>query len=131
VALFDNGILLRAAVGGLPVDQNSLLVSIAHLGDANGNGVVDIQDQSVITNHWQQSQNHWDTGDLNRDGFVDIQDLTIVTNNWQQQSTFSMTDAVPESLTSVPVPEPAALSLLTIPFLLNLRRSCRQKVSRI
>ena len=124
MALFDNGILQLPSFGGLPVDPNSLLVAIAHLGDANGNGIVDIQDQSIVTNHWQTARAHWDTGDLNRDGFVDLQDLTLVTNNWQQSSTFSLSVAQSPSAVSS-IPEPTSL-LLLLPALLLRPRHRRQ-----
>jgi len=92
-------------------------VDAAHLGDANDNGIVDIQDQSIVTNHWQSAQNTWSAGDLNGDGFVDLQDLTLVTNNWQQGSVFAQgPDLAPAPALSVP--EPASLVLFSIAGLL-------------
>ena len=94
------------------MDQNSIMLTIAHLGDANDNGVVDIQDQSLITNNWQKPGTNWANGDLNLDGFVDIQDLTIVTNNWQQMSSFSeMSDQGSATSQIASVPEPLTLPL--------------------
>ncbi len=141
VALYDNGNLQLTTFGGLPVDSNSLLVTLAHLGDANGNGVVDIQDQSIVTNHWQQVRTHWDTGDLNNDGFVDIQDLTIVTNNWQQISIFSLdadaatpgsapsffdSSLTPQNPSSVPEPV-SLLFLVRLPLLPMLTSGARAR----
>ena len=83
IGVFDNAILMRS-LPGLSTDASSLILGVAHIGDANGSGIVDIQDQSLVTNNWQQPNSTWTGGDLNRDGFVDIQDLTLVTNNWQQ-----------------------------------------------
>ncbi len=115
VGLFDNSVLQLQSFGNQPVDSSSLLISIAHLGDANDNGIVDIQDQSLVTNNWQKSASSWSAGDLNLDGFVDIQDLTLVTNNWQQSSAFSQPPD-PQSLTPTSIPEPAALSPSLLPL---------------
>jgi hypothetical protein len=121
VGLFDNAVLNLTTFGGTTsVDSNSILIAAIHLGDANRDGVVDIQDQSIITNNWQQSRDNWAAGDLNRDGFVDIQDLTIVTNNWQQTSSFSQAvsqlAAAPDSGGGivVAVPEPASLGMIAL-----------------
>ncbi len=127
VGLFDNAILQKTSFGGQPTDTNSILVAVAHLGDANRNGIVDIQDISVVANNWQQPRNNWAQGDFNRDGIVNIQDFSIVANNWQQTSIYSL-EAAPMSpalsafvaqnlqLIVSPVPEPA--SLLFMPSLI-------------
>jgi sugar lactone lactonase YvrE len=120
VGIFDNNILQQTAVGGKPVDSNSVFLSFAHLGDANDNGAVDLQDQSIVTNNWQKSAHTWTAGDLNGDGLVDIQDLTIVTNNWQQSTSLGTSGSV-ESLSVSAVPEPAtffplATSLVALLF---------------
>ena len=96
--------------------SNSILVAIAHLGDANRNGIVDIQDHLSTANNWQQSHNNWAAGDLNGDGIVDIQDFTIVANNWQQSSSFLLTASQLPSIggLSSAVPEPATQAVLAI-----------------
>ena len=123
-ARIDNALLQKPILGGQPLDENFLIITAAHLGDANDNGIVDIQDLTVIANNWQKIRNNWATGDLNLDGLVDIQDFTIVANNWQQTSPLSLVpdpDTLP-SLTFSSVPEPASLALLAIPLLLRKRR---------
>ena len=50
-------------------------------GDVNLDGVVDIQDVTVVANHWLQ-QTGFQGGDANGDGAVDIQDITAIANNW-------------------------------------------------
>ena len=72
-------------------DVDTLVHSILHrdYGDANLDGIVDIQDLTIVANNWQQSLNSWADGDMNGDGIVDIQDFTIVANHWQQVSHFT------------------------------------------
>jgi formylglycine-generating enzyme len=117
VAIFDNGNLDLSTFDNEPVDAYSLIVTIAHLGDANANGVIDIQDQSIVTNHWQQPATTWDIGDLNLDGFVDIQDLTMVTNNWQQSSTLTLSPSAPLAPTSRSARSRIARARHSAPFL--------------
>jgi hypothetical protein len=125
VGLFDNAILGLATFGGTAADSSSILLAITHLGDANHNGVVDIQDQSIVTNNWQKPGTNWANGDLNLDGFVDIQDLTIITNNWQQTSSFSDL-AGQSSAQTAPVPEPSTLPLLAFSAALLIIRPRRR-----
>jgi hypothetical protein len=125
VGVFDNAILNLTNFGGAGnVDSNSILVAASHLGDANRSGVVDIQDQSLVTNNWQKPSNNWAAGDLNLDGIVDIQDLTLVTNNWQQTSSLSLgigSDSA-LSITTQSVPEPSTVAALAVPAALLIRR---------
>jgi hypothetical protein len=120
IGVFENALLNNANFGGLTVDPNSILIALAHLGDANDNGIVDIQDQSIVSNNWQKSSNSWSAGDLNRDGVVDIQDLTIVTNNWQEGSSIDL--AGDHSFLASPVPEPASLTPLSLCWLYLVKR---------
>lgn len=135
VGLFDNAILQKTSFGGQPTDTNSILISIAHLGDVNDDGIVNTQDSSIVANNWQQSRNNWAQGDLNRDGIVNIQDFAIVANNWQQTSIYSLEPSPlsPQSSALSPssVPEPASLALFAAGFLLLTYRlpRCRIKVS--
>jgi hypothetical protein len=122
VQLFDNAVLGLTTLNDQPVDANSLIVSLNHIGDANNNGVVDIQDQSLITNNWQHPASTPTKGDLDHDGFVDIQDLTLVTNNWQQSSSFTLSPDQLVTLSPSPIPEPATLAILLAPLLPSLRR---------
>jgi fibronectin-binding autotransporter adhesin len=129
VGLFDNAVLALNSFGGQAVDANSIFVAVAHIGDANRNGVVDIQDQSLVTNHWQSPQNNWSAGDLNGDGFVDIQDLTLVTNNWQATSSFSQSVSTlatgGSSGVVTTVPEPGGLLVLALGSTALLKRRRR------
>ena len=52
-------------------------------GDANGDGVVDDKDASILGAHWLQSGD-WGDGDFNRDGKVNDKDAAILAAHWSQ-----------------------------------------------
>lgn len=74
--------------------------ALAPTGDVNFDGVVDIQDATIVANTWLSANL---TGDANHDGVVDIQDITLIANNW-------LHPAPPTS----PVPEPSAVALVAL-----------------
>ena len=71
--------------------------------DVNLSGCVDDDDLSLLLANWNVGTT-WGTGDLNASGNVDDDDLSLLLANWG-----SGCSPAPEA-----VPEPAALSLLTI-----------------
>jgi len=81
--VLDNTVEGLTNFGGTTVDPGSILLMAAFPGDANLDGVVDIQDLTALVNHWQQSTASWTKGDFDSNGIVDIQDLTALVNNWQ------------------------------------------------
>ncbi|MCL2640609.1 MAG: dockerin type I domain-containing protein [Phycisphaerales bacterium] len=52
-------------------------------GDANGDGIVDLADLTILARNWKKPGD-WATGDFNGDGFVDLADLTILARNWKK-----------------------------------------------
>jgi probable HAF family extracellular repeat protein len=74
-------------------------------GDADGNGVVDIADLSIILTNFDKSGMGWSQGDFDGNGAVDIADLSNLLTN------FDKTAAAGAGLQAVP--EPGALALLT------------------
>jgi len=55
-------------------------------GDANGDGVVDIEDLGILGANFNLSDRQRSEGDLNGDGLVDIEDLGILGANWLSTS---------------------------------------------
>ncbi|HEY7087624.1 MAG TPA: LamG-like jellyroll fold domain-containing protein, partial [Tepidisphaeraceae bacterium] len=53
-------------------------------GDADLNGIVDVNDLSILAMHWHQPGLSFGVGDFNYDGLVDEQDLGLLSLNWQQ-----------------------------------------------
>ena len=128
VGVFDNALAGKLTSGGQAVDGNSILVAVAHLGDANDNGLVDIQDQSIVTNHWQSAQNNWAGGDLNLwfcgPAGSDAGDQQLAAG----QRIFGSPGAGLTAVGGVAgVPEPASLSIAGVMGLAMLMRGRRQK----
>jgi RHS repeat-associated protein len=71
------------AIQDADYNVTALLTRYTLLGDGGSeNGTIDIQDLSLVTNHWHMSVSGGDiNGDFNHDGYVDITDQTIVTND--------------------------------------------------
>jgi hypothetical protein len=53
-------------------------------GDANHNGVVDVDDLGVLATHWQGTGKTFAHGDFDYNGTVDVNDLGILATNWQK-----------------------------------------------
>jgi predicted GH43/DUF377 family glycosyl hydrolase len=70
-------------------------------GDANGDGIVDDEDASILAAHWQQAGMSWEDGDFSGDGVVDDADASILAAHWQETAEGSAS-----------VPEPASLAML-------------------
>jgi hypothetical protein len=65
-------------------------------GDANGDGVVDSSDATILAGNWQSYTSRGVfAGDFNEDGYVDASDATILAGNWQY-GTDSLNAIIPE-----------------------------------
>ena len=84
-------------------------------GDANLDGVVDDQDASILSSHWQQQSGAtWAMGDFNGDYAVNDIDATIMAVNWGNGGNGA-------------VPEPGTLTLLATCGLTLLGLSVRRR----
>jgi len=79
-------------------------------GDANRDAVVDAFDLAILANNYHGSGKPWIDGDFNEDGDVNVFDLAALANNYRYGTGGS------------PIPEPAALALLTLGGLAMVRR---------
>ena len=73
-------------------------------GDANYDGVVNINDLSKVLTNYDKTGKAWADGDFNFDGTVNVSDLSIVLTNYDKTAGASL----------VPVPEPSTLVLLAV-----------------
>ena len=87
---------------------------IADLGDANGDGVVDDNDLSLLLANWNQDAG-WDGGNFNGDSITDDSDLSLLLANW--------TASDPPG--AVNVPEPATVAVLAAGLALPVLRRKR------
>ncbi len=87
-------------------------------GDANGDGIVDDRDLSILLGHWGDPGG-WAEGDFDANGIVDDRDLNILLGRWGNQAA-----AAPAELAAPPaemtlaggsLTEPAAAPLATEP----------------
>ena len=85
---------IKAEAGGVPDEIDTTdnvkvdgAVRIRLLGDANGNGVVNIADASIIGKGWQQGPGDPDydpLADFNYNGIINIADAAFIGKNWQK-----------------------------------------------
>ena len=91
-------------------------------GDANGDGVVNDLDLTVLAMHWQQSVIPCaKNGDFTGDGFVDDLDLTVLATAWP--GGFGVPTESGGDVSAVP--EPATLSVLSLGWLAMIGRRRR------
>ena len=86
-------------------------------GDANGDGVVDDEDASILGAHWMASGVGWGEGDFNGDTKVDDRDAAILAAHW---SASAGDESVPEPSTLA-----GLLGLCLAGGLALARRKCR------
>src|ERR1044072_5856773 len=74
-----------SSVDGIPFDANSLFVAVAHQGDANGDGFVNVGDFIAIANNFNRNRNRWNQGDLNGDGVANVGDFVVIANHFNRR----------------------------------------------
>ncbi len=129
LVLADNADLHLTTFHGQLVDDNTLLLTLAHNGDATLDNKVDSLDLTILAAHWQQQSGAlWSSGDLTGDGKVDSLDLTVLAANWQfaapLQSALAQLPFTSYQLQPpAPIPEPASLLLLLPTAAILLQRT--------
>ena len=59
-----------------------------HMGDANEDRKVDLQDYSLLKAYYNQTGQGWDHGNFNGDNIVDLQDFSILKDNFGTTGSF-------------------------------------------
>jgi hypothetical protein len=99
---------------GSPGDYVRVITRL--IGDLDGDGFVGIADLNIVLGNWNQNVPPGDPlADPSGDGFVGIADLNVVLGNWNAGTP-------PSVEASSTVPEPGALSIVTVGSLMLLRR---------
>lgn len=145
--VIDNALAAATSWQGelLAAPFHQIIVTHAHKGDLNLDGIVDAQDYLPIDNHFAQSGD-WLAGDANFDGQVNVQDYLVVDNHFGARlppppASLPLTlpsssgDANPPTLDIATVPEPstALLSLCCLVILATIahRRSSAAAAGRV
>ena len=115
----------RGDIAGIGTDSSlpgdagvGFVIRARLLGDANGDGTVDVNDLTIVLSHYGQTGMTWSQGNFVGDGTVDVNDLTIVLANFGQ-SLGSSAGAI------AAVPEPSVFWLL-VAALASLLAWCRR-----
>ena len=83
---------LDSELGDQDIQSASITIACSNtcpqLGDANCDNIVNLDDLTLVLNHWLQSTAVGSDGDVigSEDGFVNLDDLTLVVNNWLQST---------------------------------------------
>ena len=99
------------------------VLSDALPGDANLDGRVDINDLTLVLEHYNQTGMTWATGDFNGDGRVDINDLVIVLHGYNTSVASSAAGAVGRAA----VPESSSVALVLAAAACLLARAWRRR----
>jgi len=135
LAVADNAALHKTTFGGQPVDDNSLLVTIALNGDTNLDGSVGASDLLNLLKHYNTPDTSWTDGNLTEGPTITAADLLALLKNYNQFLPGFSLEPDPSSASAVPaispgsthpasVPEPASLALLFLGFQFLL---CRRR----
>ncbi len=101
-------------------------------GDANGDGLINDDDASILVANWHSNEATWAMGDFDFDSDVDGDDMVIMAGNWQHTYErlypwYYNGDYPPLDLSQVPEPSAALLLLSGICSVALLRRLRRGK----
>jgi hypothetical protein len=119
VGLFDNAILNLQSFGNQPVDPNSLLITVALLGDANLDNSVDAGDFDLWFKNIGSNTFATSNGDFDLSGVTDAADFDI----WFRHVGLSGLAVVGQSSS---VPEPASLLFCLLALPTRARRRPRK-----
>lgn len=97
-------------------------------GDANGDGVVDGSDVTILADNWQATTSAGaSVGDFNGDGIVDGSDVTIIADNWQYGVSSQDSPVSVGGDSGVAVPEPSVWAMFLGMVLLGVWRFFRNR----
>ena len=74
------------AFGPFTVDDSAALVRATRYGDANLDGVVNLNDSNALASHFGQSVPAWNRGDFNFDGVANLNDFNLLASQFGQSA---------------------------------------------
>ena len=106
-------------------------VNVAHFGDANLDGTVNLNDFNVLASNFGQTNSVWEQGDFNEDGTVNLNDFNLLAANFGK----TIQPAPPSAAIAIVfgdaaglVPEPSSvIALLLAPLIASRRRRGRAR----
>jgi autotransporter-associated beta strand protein len=139
IAVADNANVKKTVFGNATVNNNSLLVQRAIIGDGNLDGVTNSADYTLLVANFKKTGANWGMGDYNQDGVVNSLDYTALVANFKK--TLSGEANLQPDTASVPsvgvgaigggtgaVPEPTSLALLGLGAAALLTRRRRRQI---
>ncbi|MCC6680764.1 MAG: hypothetical protein IT445_07665 [Phycisphaeraceae bacterium] len=106
-----------------PLQMQSLYLSVvAHAGDANNDGLVNLSDLQILGDNWQSTTAGWSSADFNGDEAVNLADLQILGDNWGFGAGPDLSFDEALAAVGIVIPEPATMALISLALPLGLRR---------
>ena len=109
----------QSIIADISLYRSEILTHDPLAGDANGDGIVNGQDISLIAANWLQNVTPGSGGDVNDDGVVNGQDISFVASHWTQQTAAQGG--------AIPTPEPATVVMALIATLTWVGFAARQR----
>jgi hypothetical protein len=111
---------------GQTVDADAVLVRYTRYGDANLDGMINLNDFNRLASSFGTNGKTWSQGDFNYDGTVNLSDFNLLASNFGLAAS-SPDGPTPQdwSALAAAVPEPALLGVSIVPGLASMRRRRR------
>jgi hypothetical protein len=125
---------------GAGATANQVLIKLTLAGDANLDGVVDMNDLMIVGQRLNTTGNDWAEGNFNYDpnGVVNFSDLLIIGQNLNQSinsagvelggNTVPVGEAGSITTNTTVVPEPGSVALVAAAGLLTRRRKSKNSI---
>ena len=114
--------ITATSIGGHSLDGSDVVVAYTYAGDANLDGVVNVEDFNALSMNYNATSSNasWLGGDFNYDGKVNAEDFALLAANYGATAAFTASAPALGTL----VPEPTTLGLLAafVPLALRRRR---------
>ena len=115
-----------ATFSGQSVDATTVLIAFTRYGDANLDGVVNLQDFNRLAANFGATGAVWSRGDFNYDGAVNLQDFNRLAANFGLSAAGAEVTPGDWAALATAVPEPLAPALVAALPLLLRRRNLRR-----